>query len=263
VCGRLGPGAGWLELTADAAQVKGARPGVDAAGAARGKPFVIELTELPGKVRIAVTGLAVHSSTADEGHNAMWPLASVARRLGVGGSAGAMLKLVNEWFDGDLWGKKLDVAYADPFMGGLLVTADVLRLDKGEVHLGINMRRPAGMTAKDFNAKLDAALAKLRAAAPGLREVERYVGDPAAADLSGTLVPALLDIYRKHTGQKDAKAISIRGGTYARLFPGAVDFGPAMPGRPYRGHAPDEYIDTDVLTLTTKMVFDAVVTLTR
>jgi dipeptidase D len=96
---------------------------------------------------------------------------------------------------------------------------------------------------------------------PGLREVERYIGDPAQADLAGTLVPALLDIYRRHTGQADAKPISIRGGTYARLFPGAVDFGPALPGRPYRGHAPDEYIDYDALVLTTKMLFDAVLVL--
>ena len=68
----------------------------------------------------------------------------------------------------------------------------------------------------------------------------------------------LLSIYGRHTGKTDAKAESIRGGTYARLFDKAVDFGPAFPDAPYTGHAPDEYITVENLALVTRMLADAV-----
>jgi acetylornithine deacetylase/succinyl-diaminopimelate desuccinylase-like protein len=55
--------------------------------------------------------------------------------------------------------------------------------------------------------------------------------------------------------------VSVRGGTYARLFPRAVDFGPAFPGDLYTGHAPDESISLDNLDVTTRMVAEALHTL--
>jgi dipeptidase D len=174
-----------------------------------------------------------------------------------------MLHLVAARFDGDHWGEKLGLAYRDDFMGNLLVSPNVLRLEDGRVTLAVNMRRPRGMDAKTFGARLDATLATLeRDIDPKLTEPEeRYVGEPHMADLSGPLVPTLLAIYRRHSGDEAAEAKAIRGGTYARLFPGAVDFGPSLPNRPYRGHAPDEYMEIEALRLTTRVLFDAVLEL--
>ena len=62
----------------------------------------------------------------------------------------------------------------------------------------------------------------------------------------------LLEIYREATGERDAKPVSIRGAP-TRIF-GAVSFGPSRPGRPYRGHAPDEYIDLDTIDLANRTV---------
>jgi dipeptidase D len=89
----------------------------------------------------------------------------------------------------------------------------------------------------------------------------RYVGDPHVADTSGPLVTTLLDIYKRHREAPDAKPQSVRGGTYARLFPRAVDFGPAFPGDLYTGHAPDESISLENLDATTRMVAEALHTL--
>jgi acetylornithine deacetylase/succinyl-diaminopimelate desuccinylase-like protein len=85
------------------------------------------------------------------------------------------------------------------------------------------------------------------------------VGDPAVADLNGPLVPRLLELYARHSGEPDPKPISIRGGTYARLFPQAVSFGPSLPGRPYRGHAPDEYLELRSVEILTRALFDLAV----
>jgi acetylornithine deacetylase/succinyl-diaminopimelate desuccinylase-like protein len=170
-----------------------------------------------------------------------------------------MLRLIRDRFDGDHWGEKLGLAYRSDLMGRLLVAPTVLGGDARGVSLAVNMRRPDGRTAEQFNAALDAALASIQKAIdPRFQEVEdRYVGDPAVADTSGPLVATLLDVYRAHTGDRESEPISIRGGRYARLFPGAVSFGPALPGDPYRGHAPDEYIELGTLDLLTEMLLDA------
>jgi acetylornithine deacetylase/succinyl-diaminopimelate desuccinylase-like protein len=148
-------------------------------------------------------------------------------------------------------------------MGPLLVTPTLLRVDGEQAKLSINMRRPAGMSTPAFQEKLDATLALLKKDIDGaISEVgERYVGEPAIAATDGPLVPTLLDIYRKETGDSAAQPISIRGGTYARLFPGAVSFGPSLPGHAYRGHAPDESIELDALALMGRSIFSAIIAL--
>ncbi|MBF5045957.1 M20 family metallopeptidase [Aggregicoccus sp. 17bor-14] len=220
----------------------------------------VEVKRAGGSVRLVARGVAVHSSVAEEGRNALWDLAAVASRLPLeDGGAKAMLGLLASHFDGDVWGQKLGLAYEDPLMGRLLVTADLLRLEKGKVTLGINMRRPQGKDAAAFNASLDAAARRV-AEATGGRVHEgkgRYVGDPHVADPSGPLVTTLLGIYRQQMSDPQAAPRSVRGGTYARLFPRAVDFGPDFPGDLYTGHAPDEFVSLERLDQLTRLLAGA------
>jgi acetylornithine deacetylase/succinyl-diaminopimelate desuccinylase-like protein len=121
------------------------------------------------------------------------------------------------------------------------------------------MRRPQGRDAKAFTVSLDAA-ARRAAEVTGGRVREgagRYVGDPHVADPSGPLVTTLLDIYRREMKAPEAQARSVRGGTYARLFPRAVDFGPSFPGDLYTGHAPDEFISLERLSQLTRLLSQA------
>jgi acetylornithine deacetylase/succinyl-diaminopimelate desuccinylase-like protein len=177
----------------------------------------------------------------------------------------AMLRVVARRFDGDHYGQKLGVAYKDDgLMGPLVVAPTVLRVKDGKVTLGVNMRRPRGQEAAAFTAALDKA-ATLVGEDTGGRVKEdtqsRYVGDPHVADTSGTLVTTLLDIYKRHKNAPDVKPGSVRGGTYARLFPKGVDFGPGFPGELYTGHAPDESISLESLDAGTRMLAEAVNTL--
>jgi predicted dipeptidase len=226
--------------------------------------FRVEVSPKGSLIEIRALGNAVHSSTAEEGHNALWLLSTIAAELDLEQEPIAqVLEMISGHFSGDHFGQRLGLAYSHPEMKPLLVIPTVLRVSDEEVSLAVNMRRPAGMTAEAFRAKLTAALTSM-SSTYGLKLVELeepYVGEAAMADTEGPLVETLLDIYRQRTGDAQAGPISIRGGTYARLFPGAVSFGPAMPGRPYRGHAPDEYIDLDVLDGLVQMLFESSVRL--
>ncbi|CAN0581290.1 unnamed protein product, partial [Laminaria digitata] len=106
-------------------------------------------------------------------------------------------------------------------------------------------------------------LKRFQAEVPGLSEAKegRYVGEPALVDPDSHLVRTLMQIYRDASGDKNAQPQSIRGGTYARLFDGAVSFGPSLPGRPYRGHAPDEYMEREALQLMLTTSLQAVLQL--
>lgn len=224
--------------------------------------FAVEVERHEGRVRIVARGKAVHSSIPEEGRNALWPLAGVAARLPLCQSGiERALVLVRDVFDGDDFGVRLGVAYSDPMMGRLVAAPTVLRLDGDHVELSVNMRRPAGRTDEAFHSMLDGALAKVRSGVDATFEEagERYVGTPHVADHESLMVRTLVDIYRELSGDHDAAPVSIRGGTYARLFKGAVNFGPSVPTLPYRGHAPDEYIERSSLSLMSRSLFEAIV----
>jgi dipeptidase D len=234
--------------------------------AARGPDFQAKVDDAAPEsgVQVRVTGKSVHSSMAMDGRNPLWPLSRIAERANVcRAGAGTLLRFLAAKLDGDHYGEKLGLAYEHPVMGKLLVAPTVLKLEKGVASLGVNMRRPAGMDNAAFGQKLDALLPELNKELGPLSEDKagRFLGEPHLADLQGDLVPTLLRIYSELTGEKDPQPISIRGGTYARLFPGAVSFGPALPGQPYRGHAPDESIDLSTLDLTLRANLEAVLRL--
>jgi dipeptidase D len=210
-------------------------------------------------VVIETRGKAVHSSLAEQGDNAMWKLAAVAGDLPLcNHGITTMLGFLRDNFAGDLWGQKLGLAYRHSLMGRLLVVPTVLRSEGGRVVLQVNMRRPAGKSSEVFGRELDDAFKRLKKRYPELTDDgKRYVGEPALADTSGPMVGTLMQIYADVSGDLSAKPVSIRGGTYARLFPGAVSFGPALPGAPYSGHAPDEFITTHALRLVTRATMEA------
>jgi len=83
---------------------------------------------------------------------------------------------------------------------------------------------------------------------------------PHYVDLSSPLIATLAKAYHEHT-YATPRCISIGGGTYARLIPGAVSFGPEFSGHPATEHEPDEYIELDDLLVATRIYASAMVDL--
>jgi predicted dipeptidase len=241
---------------------------IAARGASSGFSCEAEIAEREGErlVVVRARGRSVHSSTPEGGANALWLLSAVARQLDPApGAIRTLLGVVAEFFDGDHYGEKLGLAYADPLMGPLVAAPTILRVEDGAAELEINMRRPAGRTADEFRAGLDALVVRLRerfggSVAPFVGD-DVYVGDPHTVDADGPLARTLIDVYRSVAADPDAGPVAMRGGSYARLFPGAVSFGPCLPGEPYRGHGADEYIDVAALELSVRAIYEAIVRL--
>lgn len=225
---------------------------------------VVPVAGKGSRIVVSTQGKAVHASTPEEGGNALWELAAIADKLPlVDNGLTAMLQMVTRRFDGDHHGERLGFTEKDPLMGTMAAAPTLLRVKDGKVSLGIHMRRPRSSEGnEDFHQALDHAIALINQESDG-RIVEgpgRYVSDPHVADLQGPLVATLMDIYKRHRNiRKEITPTSIRGNTYARLFPRGVDFGPGLKELgPYTGHTPDEFMSLDHLGLSTQMLAEAI-----
>ncbi len=228
---------------------------------------VVPVSRSVSRIVISTQGKAVHASAPEEGRNALWDLAAIADKLPLADNGlTAMLRTVTRRFDGDHRGERLGFTEKDPMMGSITAAPTLLRVKDGKVSLAINMRRPRSSEGnEDFQQALDHAISRINQESDG-RVTEgpgRYVGEPHVVDAKSPLVATLLDIYRRHRNIRgEITPTSIRGNTYARLFPRGVDFGPGLNELgPYTGHMPDEFMSLDHLGLSTQMIAEVLHTL--
>ncbi|QBE62702.1 dipeptidase [Pseudoduganella lutea] len=206
------------------------------------------------RLTVTAKGVSAHSSKPEDGVNAIAMLAdALAVQPWAGTTAGAMVSFVNDLVGTGLYGEKFgDVAYRDAFMGPMTVAPVVLKASGGALELNLNLRRPRGKTGAELERQFHTAFdGWKRAHAPGAT-LKAQIGEPWVRE-DAPQVPVLLDVFAHYTGVRDAKPVSIGGGTNSRLFPNAVSFGPGMPGAVYTGHSEHEFITEKQLSLNLQM----------
>jgi len=222
--------------------------------------------ELKGsQLTISALGKSAHSSKPNDGVNAIPYLADLlsGTRWSNNG-AGTLVNFINDNIGLGVEGKKFgNIAYRDDFMGPMTVSPTVIKQYKNNIELNINIRRPRGKSGKQLRSEINQAIAtwKLRNMAD-ITELDHYIGDPfIQSDAPHT--DTLLSVFSHYTGIKNAKPISIGGGTNSRLFPNAVAFGPSMPNTEYTGHSEHEFITMKQFALNLKMYTAVMVELAK
>ena len=210
------------------------------------------------QVHLTITGAAVHAASAERGSNALWWLARLSRNLDLSqNGASSMLRAIDETMVGDHTGAKLGLSYSDPLMGGVLLSPTLLRTEDGLVRLDVNLRRPKGPSNAEFSKLLTAATQQLKRIDSKIDAVDApVVMEAVNSGVSEALVAVLLNLFDQHAGSTGSKAAVSRAGTYARLFPGAVSFGPVMPGRVPSAHAPNENLRASDLQFLLSLYLD-------
>lgn len=203
---------------------------------------------------VGARGVSAHSSKPEDGVNAVAMLAdALAVRPWPNTTAGGVVNYLNELVGTGLYGEKFgNIAYRDSFMGPMTVAPTVIRQKDEGIEVSINLRRPQGKSIEQITNEVNAALAQWQGRNLPLANITVRTGEPWVRKDVPQL-PVLMNVFSYFTGVKDPKPIAIGGGTNSRLFPNAVSFGPAMPGKVYTGHSEHEFITLKQLLLNLQM----------
>lgn len=204
---------------------------------------------------VTALGKSAHSSKPQDGINAITYLADLlSDTRWPNNGAGTLVNFINDNIGLGLEGKKFGaIAYQDDFMGPMTVSPTVIKQHNNNIELNINIRRPRGKSAQQLRQEINHAIArwKLQNMAD-ITELDHYIGNPFVQK-NAPQIETLLNVFSHFTGIKDAKPVSIGGGTNSRLFPNAVAFGPSMPNTEYTGHSEHEFITMKQFVLNLKM----------
>ena len=231
---------------------KGAQESLDqlaARWASQHPPAKLTVTREGNLLKLTAAGKGGHTSDPSSGHDALGDLTAFLSTLDLRPDAwGSLAKFVGTNVGVETDGRSLGIAHDHPVMGPMTSILVFLMEETMEGKTApaarINIRVPAGIDAK----QIEQRIAERTAAFQGgkIASTVQVFNEPHLVPVEGELVASLLAVWKEVTGET-GKPIAIGGGTQARLFKDGIDFGPAWPGLPYRGHGTDEYLTIEEL----------------
>lgn len=115
----------------------------------------------------------------------------------------------------------------------------------------------------DFKYTLDDVLHEIKEKMPSDISIETLLNfDPVYFDKESKLVKSLQIAYERVTNL-DGTPVTTNGGTYAKVMPNIVPFGPSFPGQRGISHNKDEYMSIDDIILNTKIFANAIYELAK
>ncbi len=210
--------------------VREALSAADAADAA-----LIDISPAGHGTRITAKGKSGHAAFPAGGDNAIGRLARVLTASGLltGTAKSAIAALADLTADAN--GVSEGVAFADEPSGELTLVYGVAHLRDGLLTLSVDCRYPVTMDGSRLEADLRAAWGHM-----GFTVKEFDLSEPFYIPVDDPRVTALMTLYKDMTGRDDPP-YAMGGGTYSRAVPGAISFGPGMPGskRDYSAFLPE------------------------
>lgn len=208
-------------------------------------------------VRVEAAGVGAHGGSPEEGENAIGRLMLFLNRLPLEGDLAQVVSMLAEKLGMEYDGRALGIAMEDELSGPLTMNLGVVQGDGSQVMVKLNYRYPVTHSFEECGPIVKETFEKA-----GFRQthIQHKASIYMAAD--SPLVSKLLKVYSDCTGQ-DAKPKCIGGGTYAKMMPNTLAFGPVFPGDEIREHKPDEYMEIDRLIDNANLLAQAMYELAR
>lgn len=215
--------------------------------------FHLEATALEGgKAEIIAHGKNAHAAMAELGINAAGMLLIALKALNAGGGSREAIAMLADVIGMEYDGKSLGIFCEDELSGKLTCNLGILRYDGVNISALLDIRFPiCGDQATMLG---QAAMTVSPAGMAVTRESGRQ---PHHIPAEHKIVRGLLKVYHDVTGN-EAYTIAIGGGTYSRMMPNTVAFGPGLPGDMDLCHMPDEYIHIDNMMIGVKVFAHAI-----
>lgn len=197
----------------------------------------ITCTPTEGGVSIEAAGVNAHGGTPWEGENAIGRLMLFLDKLPLEGQLAAAVRFLAEKLGMEHDGASLGIAMSDEVSGILTMNLGVLRGDGSSLEVKLNYRYPVTKTFDQCGPQVKAAFEGAGFCQSASGHKEKLYMPP-----EHPLVRKLLKVYTDCTGL-EAMPKSIGGGTYAKMIPNVLAFGPIFPGDEVREHKPDEFME--------------------
>jgi succinyl-diaminopimelate desuccinylase len=199
---------------------------------------------------LIIYGKSAHGSTPELGISALDLLSSFLLTIF---KRDPLLLWLKKYYLADPEGEKLGIKTVDPQLGNLSNNLGVLSYDGEKLIASLNIRYFHGINQAQILEKIKKLKNTTTEVASG-HELLYFAPD-------SFLVQSLLETYREVTGDSNAQALAIGGGTFARAYPNCVAFGPEFPGRPSAIHDKDEAVLITDLIQATQIYFQALLKL--
>ncbi len=207
-----------------------------------------------------IDGTFAHAAMPYDGVNAALLLLNFVGSAYNDPLAADLYSMLKDW-----QGKPVHINKEGAYMGFLTMSTGIVRMSHEHTDILIDIRYPNDMDAKEIMEGFDQACAEKKS---NIHATLDSNSAPLFVDPDSKLVTELMNVYRKHTKDDFSCAMTIGGGTYARIFDNFVSFGPELPneekttdqfvGGP---HQRDEGVKIDDLMQAIAIYADAIVAL--
>ncbi|MDN6195657.1 MAG: Sapep family Mn(2+)-dependent dipeptidase [Atopostipes suicloacalis] len=133
-------------------------------------------------------------------------------------------------------GVKLGVNYKDDDFGVMIMRGYQLGIEEGQDYFEWSLSYPASVTINELGNKIKKSLPE------GIAYELIHNWDPVLYDKDSDFVKALQKAYEEKSGL-DGTPDTTTGGTYAKMVPNIIAYGPSFPGQKGIAHLPDEWMD--------------------
>ena len=132
-------------------------------------------------------------------------------------------------------GEELGIAYHDEDFGMMQLRGETFGIEKNQHYVEWTMCYPASCTKSDLLNQITAQLPEKAT----LEVISHWA--PVLYDKSSKYVQALQQVYTDVT-KSDSIPVTTTGGTYAKIIPNIIAYGPSFPGQRDIAHLPNEWI---------------------
>ena len=193
-------------------------------------------------------GVSAHGSTPELGENAIGRLLLALDTLPFTGKIAELIHFLAVALGMETDGQSAGIALHDEVSGGLTLNLGTLTADETHMSMKINYRYPVTFCYEDCGPKFNNAFTSAGFVVENeVHKAKLYIPEDSQ------LVTTLLKVYHDQTGL-EGKAKCIGGGTYAKMLPNTLAFGPIFPGDEIREHKPDEYISIENLMKNAQII---------
>ncbi len=205
-------------------------------------------TAVDGGIFLEAEGVSAHGSTPELGENAIGRLLLALDTLPLSGELADAVHFLATKLGMETTGVSAGIVLQDAISGGLSLNLGTLNADASSMTLKINYRYPVTCEYADCAPKLNAQFQDAGFTLDTeVHKPKLYIPEDSQ------LVQTLMKVYREQTGLEGTPK-SIGGGTYAKMLPNTLAFGPIFPGDEIREHKPDEYISIENLMKNAQII---------